>query len=115
MLSTSLLTVSCTSDTKAIENVVTEFVNSYKNQQFSSCLDYLSNRLRNSEGDQSLLNKLQEKRLFTGTSTIDKIEITSITKTRATVRVELVGHLNLKSSIELSLIKEEGLWKINNF
>ena len=115
LLSSTLLCISCTSDTKAIQDVATEFVTAYKNQQFSLCLDYMSNKLRESEGDQALINKLQVARLFTGTSTIRSIGTPTITKTKATVWVDLVGPLNLTSSFELTLIKEDSRWKIYDY
>ena len=115
LLSSTLLCISCTSDTKAIQDVATEFVTAYKNQQYSLCLDYMSNKLRESEGDQALINKLQVSRLFTGTSTIRSIGTPTISKTKATVWVDLVGPLNLTSSVELTLIKEDGRWKIYDY
>jgi hypothetical protein len=115
LLSSTLLCISCTSDSKAIQDVATEFVTAYKNQQYSICLDYMSQKLRDSEGDQELINRLQLARLFTGTSTIRSIGTPSISKTKATVWVDLVGPLNLTSSVELTLSKEEGRWKIYDF
>ena len=115
LLPSTLLCISCTSDSKAIQDVATEFVTAYKNQQYSICLDYMSQKLRDSEGDQELINRLQLARLFTGTSTIRSIGTPSISKTKATVWVDLVGPLNLTSSVELTLIKEEGRWKIYDF
>jgi hypothetical protein len=115
ILPSALLCVSCTNDTKAIEDVVTEFITAYKNQQYSICLDYMSNKLRDSEGDQALITRLQVARLFTGTSTIRSIGTPTITKTKATIWVDLVGPFNLTSSVELTLIKEDGNWKIHDF
>ena len=115
MLSCALLAVSCSNDTQAIKTVVTDFVTTYQNQQYSVCLDYTSNHVRTSTGDQALTNKLEVANLFLGTTEIKSITILTISRTRATVRVDMVGFANIKNSKQLTLIKESGHWKIDDF
>ncbi len=115
ILSFASITMSCESDSKAIEDVTTEFVTAYQNQQYSTCLVYLSNRLRNSEGDQNLINRLQTAKLFPEGFTLGNVDKPTVDKTKATVLVVMVGPLNLTSKVELSLIKEDNVWKINDF
>ena len=50
---------SCVNNDQAIRAVATDFMAAYQNQEYSRCLDYLSNHLRRSSGDQQLINRMQ--------------------------------------------------------
>ena len=108
-------TLSCVNNDQAIKDAVTDFITAYQNQEYSRCLDYLSNRLRSSEGDQKLINRMQLTRLFSGSSNLKNIGQPSIDGKTAKVWIDIEGLLGFTNTVELSLIKEDGKWRIDGF
>ena len=106
---------SCMNEDQAIRDVVTNFVEAYKNQEYSGCLDYLSNRLRSTEGDQKLINRMQLTRLFSGSSKLKNIGQPTIDGNNAQVWIDIEGLLGLTNTVKLSLLKENGKWRIDGF
>ncbi len=106
---------SCVNNKAEIEQTTKGFVTAYQNQQYSQALDFLSTRLRTSEGDQKLINRMQVARLFSGTSQLKDIGEPTITGDTAKVWVDVQGLLGATNSIQLSLVKENGKWKIDGF
>ena len=111
----SIFSLSCMNDNQAIRDVVTNFIGGYQNQEYSRCLDYLSNRLRSSEGEQQLINRMKLARLFSGSSNLKNIGQPSIDGKSAKVWIDIEGLLGFTNTVELSLIKEDGKWRIDGF
>ena len=106
---------SCTSDKQAIKDVVTDFLEAYQNQLYSRCLEYISEELRTTTGDQVLINRLQIARLFSGSSSIKNIGDPVIDGNNASVWIDIGGVLGLTNTIKLKLVKEKGTWMIGDF
>lgn len=115
LLAVSIFSVACTNDKSAINEVTVGFVSAYQNQQYSLCLDYLSNRFRTSTGDQSLINRMQLARLFSGTSKLKNIGEPTLNGDSAKVWVDIEGLLGFTNSVQLSFLRENGEWKIDGF
>jgi hypothetical protein len=106
--------VSCAPTKTQINEVVTNFITAYQNEQYSECLDYLSNHLRTAIGDQTLINRMQFKRLFSGSAQLKSIGEPSINGNIATVWVDTQGLIGTNTT-QLTLLKENGHWKIDGF
>jgi hypothetical protein len=112
----SIGTSSCAANAQdSIQDTVTQFVVAYQGQQYSRCLDYVSQRLRDSSGDQALINRMQVARLFSGTAQLKSVGQPSISGSTGTVWVDMEGLLGMTNTVKLSLIREKGRWKIDGF
>ena len=110
-----VLPVSCgINDKQAIVSTVTNFYDAYQNREYSRCIEYLSDRLRNSTGDRNVISSLQTGRLWSGFVKLNNIGDPKITGKTARVWVDIEILLGLVKSSEISLIKEGIRWKIDN-
>ena len=103
------------SDEEAIEETVTGFFTAYENKEYSRSLEFLSERLKMSLGDEEIINRLRTAQFlgdFTRLKSMGELKIGSAT---ATVWVDLEGFLDIVRTVQVSLIKENGNWKINSY
>jgi len=109
------LPVACgINDEQAIVSTVTNFYEAYQNREYSRCIEYISSRLRNSEGDRNVMNSLQSGRLWSGFVQLKSVGNPKISGNTARVWVDIEKILGLVTSTEVSLIKEGGSRKIDN-
>jgi hypothetical protein len=71
--------------------------------------------LRKAEGDQQLINRMKLARLFSGSSKLKSIGQPVISNDTAQVWIDIEGLLGFTNTVQLSLIKEDGKWRIDDF
>ena len=58
---------------------------------------------------------MQVARLFSGTAQLKSVGQPSINGNTATVWVDMEGLLGMTNTVQLSLVREKGRWKIDGF
>ena len=104
-----------TMDKELILETVVGFWEAYDKREFPVCLDYLSDRLRNEEGDDNLLNSLAAARESDGSVTIKDMGRPLMVGPKATIQVEMVFDNAGPKPTEHRLIKEGRNWKIDEY
>jgi hypothetical protein len=102
-------------DEEAIQQTVTGFFTAYENKEYSHCLEFLSERLKASVGEEEIINRLRTAQFlgdFTRLKSMGELEIRGLT---ATIWVDLEGFLDTVKTAQVSLVKEDGNWRISNY
>jgi hypothetical protein len=102
-------------DEEAIQQTVTGFFTAYENKEYSRCLEFLSERLKASVGEEEIINRLRTAQFlgdFTRLKSMGELEIRGLT---ATIWVDLEGFLDTVKTAQVSLVKEDGNWRISNY
>ncbi len=106
----------CTRDeSQVVRNTVVDFLETLQNRDFNRSLEFFSQNLRDSEGDLSLVRKMQFDRVLGGASEMQNLGEPLITGKQATIVVDYKGILGLKHERILSLSKEGSSWKIDQY
>jgi hypothetical protein len=114
-LFSTLFLVACVDDNQAIEDTITEFIVAFDDQQFSRCLELYSSRLRFSEGDTNLLQRLHDERAWDFNVSLKSIGEPQISGVNAVVWIDYqTGLLQTVNTKQIYLTKENGEWKIDN-
>jgi hypothetical protein len=114
MLISPLLTSCVVNDDQGIKNTVTGFFSAYQSESYSQCLKYLSQRLRTSESETVIIDRLQDARVFI--ESLNGMETPVITDKSAMIWVDvMIGGMSARQvmKIQMFLIKEESRWKID--
>ena len=100
------------SDEKAIQDTVEGFFTAYEKEEYSRSLEFLSESLKTSLGNEEIINRLRTAQFlgdFTRLKSMGELKIGSST---ATVWVDLEGFLDIVRTVQVSLVKENGNWRI---
>lgn len=96
-----------------IRETMTGFLTAYNDKDFSGCLDYMSDSLRNARGDEKLIADLQEGRASSGTAILESVRNLEIDGKKANISVRFQGFMGQVLTVRFPLIKESGNWKID--
>ena len=102
-------------DEEAIQQTVTGFFTAYENREYSRCLEFLSERLKAGTGEAEIIETLRTAQAlgdFTKLKSMGELEIGSTT---ATVWVDIEGFAGIVKTVQVSLVKEDGEWKIHTY
>ncbi len=100
-------------DEQLIRETMTGFLTAYNDKDFSGCLDYMSDSLRNARGDEKLIADLQEGRTSSGTAMLESVRNLEIDGKKANISVRFQGFMGQVLTVRFPLIKESGNWKID--
>jgi hypothetical protein len=103
------------SDEEAIRETVTSFFAAYENQEYSRALEFLSDLLKDSTGEAEIIETMRSAQIlgdFTKLKSMGELEIDFNT---ATIWVDLEGFADIVRTTQVSLVKEDGIWKIHGF
>lgn len=98
-----------------VRNTVVDFLDTLQNRDFDRCLEFFSRDLRDSEGDLSLVRKMQFDRVLGGAEEMQNLAEPLINGKQATIMIDYKGILGLKHERILSLSKEGNTWKIDQY
>jgi hypothetical protein len=115
MLIIPLITSCAADDDQSIKDSVTGFFTAYQSESYSQCLKFLSQRLRTSESETAIIDKLQSGRVFI--ESLNSIGIPEITDKSAMIWVDVIvgnGMMERQAmKLQIFLIKEGSGWKID--
>lgn len=100
-------------DEQLIRETMAGFLTAYNDEDFSGCLDYVSDNLRNAEGDEKIMADLQEGRASSGAAILDSVRNLEIDGKKANVSVSFQGFMGQVLTVKFPLIEESGNWKID--
>lgn len=100
---------------QAIKDTVTEFYDSYNNENYAHLLELLSSDLRAKEGDSRLLSQIKTLRLLSGATTLREIGEPTINGSTATIWVTTQQFLLGNVPRQLTLKRESLNWKVSDF
>ena len=102
-------------DEEAIQQTVTGFFTAYENREYSRCLEFLSERLKASLGEEEVIDRLRTAQFLGDFTKLKSMGELKIGSTTATIWVDTEGFLDIVKTVQVSLVKEDGIWKINNY
>ena len=100
---------------KAVKDTVTSFFNAYQNREFSRCLDLFSERLRDSRGDNNLVNEMQSDRFWAGNVKLRSMGEPTFEGKKASIWVDYETLFGVVNTIQFTLVKEGSMWKIDDY
>lgn len=117
MLSSLAGFIACTRtrDKELVIETVVSFWEAYDKKEYTVCLDYLSDRLRDEKGDNNLLTSLAAAREADGGVKIKDIGRPMLIGPKATIQVETVFGKTGPRPTEHRLIKKGQDWKIDDY
>jgi len=108
------LAVACgQDDEQAIKDTMTGFLTAYNDDDFNRCLDYVSDDLRTSKGDEQVIADLREGKAASGNAFLESIGKLEVNGKSANISVSFSGFMGQVNTVRFPLIKESGSWKIN--
>ena len=110
---TALAGVCGQDDEQLIRETMTGFLTAYNDEDFSGCLDYMSDSLRNAKGDEKLIADLQEGRASSGTAILESVRKLEIDGKKAKISVTFQGFMGQVVTVRFPLIRESGNWRID--
>jgi len=118
VLSLAGLTACGKSDNEAIaiqdiQDTVVEFYDAYLIEDFTSCLEMLSTRLREDEGDENLVNRMKSVRTTIVPILVNELGGPLIAEGTATIWVTFFSPRELTQPIRHALVKEGEKWKLD--
>ena len=100
-------------DEEAIQQTVTGFFTAYQNQEYSRCLEFLSEELKASLGEEEIIERLRTAQFLGDFTRLKSMGEFKIGTTRATVWVDIEGFAGIVKTTQLTLVKEDGNWGIS--
>ena len=106
---------------EAIQDTIVEFYDAYLIEDFTSCLEMLSTRLRTDEGDENLVNRMKSVNTVVVPILVDEMGEPLIDGLTGTIWVTFLSPLLEPSSslggqtqpIRHALVKEDDKWKLD--
>jgi len=114
MLMTGPLACAVT-DEKAVQQTVTGFFTAYEKKEYSRCLEFLSERLKASLGEEEIINRLRTAQFLGDFTRLKSMGELKTGSTTATAWVDLEGFSDIVKTVQVSLVKEDGNWKISSY
>ncbi|MFC1971989.1 hypothetical protein ACFLVE_01090 [Chloroflexota bacterium] len=100
-------------DEQVIKDTMTGFLTAYNDEDFNLCLDYVSDGLRSSKGDEQVIADLKEGKAASGNAILESMGKLEIDGKSAKISVSFSGFMGQVNTVRFPLIKESGSWKIN--
>ena len=100
-------------DELLIRETMTGFLTAYNDEDFSGCLDYISDNLRSARGDEKIIADLQEGRTSGGAAILESVRKLEIDGKKANISVSFQGFMGQVMTVQFPLIKESGNWRID--
>ena len=100
-------------DEEAIQQTVTGFFTAYQNQEYSRCLEFLSEELKASLGEEEIIERLRTAQFLGDFTRLKSMGEFKIGITRATVWVDIEGFAGIVKTTQLTMVKEDGNWRIS--
>ncbi|MBA7699863.1 hypothetical protein ES703_108567 [subsurface metagenome] len=101
------------SDNEAIQDTIVEFYDAYLIEDFTSCLEMFSTRLRANEGDENLVNRMESIETVIVPILVNELGEPLVTGETATIWVTFFSPWGLTQPIRHTLVKEGGKWKVD--
>ena len=102
-------------DEKAVQQTVTGFFTAYEKKEYSRCLEFLSEKLKASLGEEEIINRLRTAQFLGDFTRLKSMGELKLGSTTATVWVDLEGFSDIVKTVQVSLVKEDGNWKISSY
>ncbi len=99
-------------DEEAIQQTVTGFFTAYENREYSRCLEFLSERLKASAGEEEIIETLRTAQALGDFTKLKSMGELKVGSTTATVWVDIEGFADIVKTVQISLVKEGGEWRI---
>lgn len=101
------------SDDEAIQDTIVEFYDAYLIEDFTSCLEMLSTRLRADEGDENLVNRMKAVNAVVVPILVYELGEPLVDKLTATIWVTFFSPGGQTQPIRHVLVKEGEKWKLD--
>jgi hypothetical protein len=106
--------LACTvTDEEAIQRTVTGFFTAYQNREYSRCLEFLSEELKASLGEEEIIERLRTAQFLGDFTSLKSMGEFKIGTTQATVWVDIEGFAGIVKTTQLTLVKEGDNWRIS--
>lgn len=100
-------------DEEAIRQTVEGFFTAYENEEYSRCLEFLSEELKASLGEEEIIDRLRAAQFMGDFTKLKSMGELKLGTTTATVWVDIEGFADTVKTTQLSLVKEDGNWRIS--